>query len=240
IAGLASALMAGIHGTVCLVFRGSQVVSGLALTIFGTGLADYLGNGYIGRVTQGFDPFEVPLLASLPVIGEILFKQDALVYLSYLSIPLCWFFLKRTSLGLAIRATGENPAAALASGLNPQRLRWFALLLGGFTIGLGGAYLSLAYTHMWTHTITAGRGWIAVALVIFAFWEPFRAMLGAYLFGGIWVFQLRLQASGAEIPTDLLTMLPYLLTLVVLVISSAFGDKGKSPAALGINLEPRD
>lgn len=239
-AGVASALMATIHGTVCLVFRGSQVVSGLALTIFGTGLADYLGTPYVGKITDGFTPFAVPFLSLLPVTGDIFFTQDALVYFSYFCIPLCWFFLKRTRLGLAMIATGENPAAVGAAGLNPQRLRWLGLLLGGFIIGLGGAYLSLAYTHMWTNSITAGRGWIAVALVIFAFWRPWRAMIGAYLFGGIWVFQLRLQASGTDIPSDLLAMLPYLLTLVVLIISSVHGTGRSSPAALGVNLEPGD
>lgn len=240
LAGFASALMGALHGTVCLVFRGSQVVSGLALTIFGAGLADYLGTPYIGRITDGFTPFALPGLSTLPLTGSVFFRQDVLVYLSYLLIPLCWFFLMRTRWGLAMRAAGENPAAVAAAGLSPQRLRWAGLLVGGFLVGLGGAYLSLAYTHMWTHTITAGRGWIAVALVIFAFWRPGRATVGAYLFGGVWVFQLRLQASGTVLPSDLLAMFPYLLTLLVLVVSSVRGRGRSSPAALGVNLEPGD
>ena len=239
-AGLAAMFMSALHGTVCLVFRGNQIVSGLALTILGLGLADYVGAPYIGVLTKGFEPFVLPLLSDIPVVGRIFFQQDALVYLAYLIVPVCWFFLARTRWGLALRASGENPAAVMAAGLSPFRMRWAGILIGGFMAGMGGGYLSLAYTHMWTHSITGGRGWIAVALVIFAFWRPGRAVFGAYLFGGVAAFQMRLQASGTDIPSSFLAMFPYLLTLFVLLLSSSRGKNSASPAALGVNLEPRE
>ncbi|MBA4358492.1 MAG: ABC transporter permease, partial [Desulfovibrio sp.] len=180
----AGALLAGLHGLVCQVFLGNQVVSGLALTIFGVGLCNFLGTPYVGQATAGFQQFAVPLLAELPLVGAVFFRQDALVYLSYFMPVLVWFLLWRTSLGLGLRAAGEMPAAAVAAGLNPRRLRALGVLLGGFFCGLGGAYLSLAHTHLWTTGLSGGRGWVAVALVIFAFWRPGRAVAGAYLFGG--------------------------------------------------------
>ncbi|ABB38308.1 ABC-type transporter, integral membrane subunit [Oleidesulfovibrio alaskensis G20] len=237
-AGTAAGMLGLLHGLVCQVFLGSQVVSGLALTILGVGLADYLGTPYVGVITEGFTPFAVPVLSSIPLAGDIFFRHDALVYLSYVMPLLFWFFICRTRAGMALRSAGENPAASAAVGLNPVRLRWMAIFAGGFLVGVGGAYLSLAYTHLWTNNMTAGRGWIAVALVIFAFWRPGRAVLGAYLFGGVMVFQLRLQAMGATLPSSLLLMLPYALTVVVLLVSSLRGGGGNAPAALGVNIEP--
>jgi len=149
-----------------------------------------------------------------------------------------WFFLQRTRPGLAVRAVGEMPAAVAAAGLHPLRLRLFAAVAGGFLVGLGGAYLSLAYTHLWTNGLSAGRGWIAVALVIFAFWRPGRAVAGAYLFGGVMAFQLRLQATGTNLPSSLLLMLPYALTVLVLALSAWRGRGADAPAALGVNIEP--
>ena len=239
-AGSAAMFLAALHGTVCLVFRGNQIVSGLALTILGLGLADYLGAPFIGTITKGFEPFAVPLLSDIPVVGRIFFQQDALVYLGYILAPLCWLFLSRTRLGLALRATGENPKAVMAAGLSALHMRWTGILAGGFLAGLGGGYLSLAYTHMWTHSITGGRGWIAVALVIFAFWRPGRAVAGAYLFGGAAAFQMRLQASGTDIPSSFLAMFPYIMTLLVLLLSSTRGRNNASPAGLGVNLEPEE
>ena len=178
--GLAGALMAGIHGMVCLGFQGNQVVSGLALTILGINLANYLGTPYIGKAAPGFTVMPLPLLSKIPLLGPVFFSLDPLVYLSYIIVPLLWLFLKYTRWGLALRASGENPEAAAAAGKRVVGYRWFGILAGGFLMGLGGAYLSLAYTHNWTNGLTAGRGWIAVALVIFAFWHPGRAVLGAY------------------------------------------------------------
>jgi len=238
--GLAGAGMGAIHGLVCLEFLGNQTVSGLALTIFGIGLADYLGTPFIGQSAPGFYAFNVPLLSSIPAIGSIFFKHDAMVYLSYITPVLFWFFWHRTKTGLALTAAGEYPKAAAAAGLHPVRLSWLGILAGGFLVGIGGAYLSLAYTHLWTNGMSAGRGWIAVALVIFAFWRPGRAVFGAYLFGGVMAFQLRLQATGTNLPSSLLLMLPYLLTVLVLLFSAMRGS-GKSsaaPGSLGVNIEP--
>lgn len=238
--GLFGAMMGAIHGLVCLTFQGNQVVSGLALTILGTGLANYWGTPFVGQTAPGFAPFSFPLLGSLPGIGPIAFKHDALIYISYILPLAVWFVLRHTRFGLALRSVGEYPEAASAAGIHIKRYRWAGILTGGFLIGLGGAYLSLAYTHLWTNGITAGRGWIAVALVIFAFWKPGRAVFGAYLFGGVMAFQFRLQAMGTHIPSSLLMMLPYALTILVLVLSSLRGRHTQAPGALGVNIEPAD
>jgi simple sugar transport system permease protein len=239
-AGLVGSLASAVHGVVCLWFQGNQVVSGLALTILGTGLANYLGTAFIGTAAPGFAPFAVPGLSAIPAIGPIFFQHDPLVYVSYLIPPLMWLFFVRTRFGLGLRAAGEYPAAATAAGLNVTAYRWLGVIGGGFFMGLGGAYLSLAYTHLWTSNLTAGRGWIAVALVIFAFWRPGRAVFGAYLFGGIMALQLRLQASGTQLPSSLLLMLPYALTVIVLVLSSWRKKNSDEPAALGVNIAPAD
>jgi simple sugar transport system permease protein len=240
LAGFAGMLLAAAHGVVCLWFLGNQVVSGLALTIFGLGLAEYLGTPLIGQTAPGFSKLAIPGLSQLPILGPILFQQDLLVYVSVLIVPLLWSFLNKTRWGLNLRAVGENPEASAAAGIDVLRYRWIGILGGGFLVGLGGAYLSLAYTHLWASGLTAGRGWIAVALVIFAFWRPGRALLGAYLFGGVMAFQLRLQAVGTHLPSSLLLMLPYALTVVVLVFASWKSRKANAPAALGINIEPQD
>lgn len=238
--GLFGALLAGVHGMVCLGFQGNQVVSGLALTILGVGLANYLGTPYVGQAAPGFKPLAVPFLSEVPLVGPILFNHDPLVYTAYLVAPIMGIYLRYTRWGLGLRSVGEYPEAALAAGLRVRAYRWLGILAGGWLMGLGGAYLSLAYTHLWTNGLTAGRGWIAVALVIFSFWQPWRALLGAYLFGGVMAFQFRLQASGTHLPSSLLLMLPYALTIGVLVFSSWKGRGDEAPAALGINIEPAD
>ena len=236
--GVSGMFFAALHGFVCISCLGNHVVSGLALTILGIGSTHFLGVPYVGLSAPGFNAFDFPLLSQIPAIGEIFFKHDMLVYLSFLIPFLFWFFFKRTSLGLHVTATGEMPTAAAAAGLNPVVLRYFAVITGGFLIGLGGAYLSLAYTHLWTNGLSGGRGWIAVALVIFAFWRPGRAVAGAYLFGGVMAFQLRLQALGTNLPSSLLLMLPYVLTILVLIFSAWRGRRIDAPAALGTNIEP--
>ncbi len=240
VAGIVGSLATSIHGIVCIWFQGNQVVSGLALTILGTGLANYLGTPYVGQVAPGFSTAPIPVLAAIPVLGKIFFSQDLLVYISYFIAPIMFFFFTRTRFGLGLRGAGEHPAAASAAGLNVIRYRWIAIFISGFFMGLGGSYLSLAYTHFWTTGLTAGRGWIAVALVIFAFWRPGRAVFGAYLFGGIMALQLRLQASGTSLPSSVLLMLPYGLTVIVLVLSSWHKGTSEEPAALGTNIEPAD
>ena len=240
VAGLVGAAVGGIHAVVCLWFLGNQVVSGLALTIFGLGLANYLGTPLIGQSAPGFNKLALPFLHELPILGPVLFQQDVLVYVAILLVPLLWLFLEKSRWGLHLRAVGEHPEAAAAAGISVLRYRWIGILGGGALVGFGGAYLSLAYTHLWTNGLSAGRGWIAVALVIFAFWRPGRALLGAYLFGGVMAFQLRLQAVGTHLPSSLLLMLPYGLTVAVLVFASWKNRQTAAPAALGVNMEPND
>lgn len=239
-AGLGVGCIGLIHGMICLVFQGNQTVSGLALTIFGVGLSDYLGTPYVGIQTQGFQNFALPLLGDLPFLGPVLFQHNALVYLSFIMPLALWFFFNRTSAGLSLCATGEYPDAVLAAGENPVFWRWVGVFAGAFLVGIGGAYLSLAATHSWSLNLTAGKGWIAVALVIFAFWRPGRAIAGAYLFGGIMALQIRLQAMGVNFPSSILMMMPYLLTILVLLWASARGKGRASPAALGVNIPPRN
>ncbi len=238
--GLGASLFSSIHAIAILVFQANQIVSGLALTILGTGLSNFWGTGFVGQKISGFSRLTIPFFSNIPIIGEIFFKHDILVYFSYILPFIIWFSLNKTRWGLEIRAVGEDPEASRSSGLNVYFLRAISILGGGFFVGIGGAYLSLAYTHIWTNGLVAGRGWIAVALVIFSFWNPFRAVIGSYLFGGIMAFQLRLQATGTNIPSSILLMMPYLLTIIVLTIASKV-YKGKwGPMGLGINLEPKD
>lgn len=239
--GLAAAMMAGgmvalIHAFLTITLRANQVVCGLALTIFGTGLSGYLGKAYIGLpVPEPFVIQPLGLLSSLPFVGPILFNHDILVYLSYLLAPLIWLFLSRTRPGLYLRALGENPAAADALGINVFFLRYLYVVIGGMLCGIGGAYLSLSYAPSWLENMTAGRGWIAVALVIFALWSPLRAMVGSYLFGGVDALGFHLQVKGVTLSPFFLSMLPYLFTIIVLVIVMARrGGKLASPACLGL------
>jgi ABC-type uncharacterized transport system permease subunit len=236
-------LLASIHALLTVTLRADQTVSGLALTIFGSGLASFLGQrlgpngsplvGLIGRSSA----LEIPGLSSIPVLGKALFDQDLLVYAMYLLVPIAWFYLHRTRPGLHLRAVGENPQAADAMGVNVTATRYLYTILGGMLVGLGGAHLSLAYTPGWTEGMTAGRGWIAIALVIFATWDPLRAVVGAVLFGGINAVQFRMQAAGTTIPAAFLGMLPYAFTILVLVLITwweAFSKRVGAPAALGL------
>jgi len=236
----AGALLALIHGILCISLRANQVVSGLALTIFGTGICGYFGKSMVGVPGTGFHTLKIPYLSSVPLLGEVLFCHDIMIYLSFLLIPALWFLLFRTRPGLDLRSVGENPSAAESLGLNVQLIRYGSVLLGGALAGMGGAYLSLAYNHQWIDDMTAGRGWIAVALVIFSAWNPARAALGAWLFGGVDAIQFRIQAAGSTIPASLLLMLPYLLTILVLLFASRERMKKHigAPAALGIPYEP--
>ena len=240
-AGVLAALIAGglmglIHAFMTITLKVNQVVSGLALTLFGTGLSGYLGKSMIGvPLPVTFSQAPIPGLSSIPLIGTILFKHDLLVYLTYVVVPVLWFYLYRTRPGLHLRSVGESPETADALGVNVFAIRYASVTAGGMLAGLGGAYLSLAYAPSWLENMTAGRGWIAVALVIFAVWDPFRAMLGAYLFGGIDALGFRIQVLGASIPSFFLKMMPYVFTIVVLVIVTATAAKrsSRAPEALG-------
>lgn len=229
-------LMASIHAFISVTLRGNQVVSGLALTIFGTGISGFMGKSYQGMpAADPFRPIAVPLLGDIPVLGPILFKQDALVYISFILAIGLWYILFRTRWGLRIRSVGENPAAADAVGISVSRVRYICTILGGMLAGLGGAYLSLAYAPSWQENMTAGRGWIAVALVIFALWNPLRGLLGSYLFGGVEALTFRIQTIGIHVSSFFLAMLPYLLTILVLVlVTIRLRQEAGAPRALGV------
>ncbi|MDX5401207.1 MAG: ABC transporter permease [Rhodobacterales bacterium] len=209
----------------------NQVASGLGLTLFGLGLSSLIGQGYQGIRPPPFPRLNIPGLSDLPVVGRIFFSHDLMVYLGLIIVTAVWFMLKYTRAGLILRAVGENHEAAHALGYKVVRIRIMAILFGGACAGMGGAYISLIRVPQWTEGMTAGIGWIALALVVFASWKPWRVLLGAYLFGGVTVIQLNLQAAGVAIPVEYLAMSPYLVTILVLVIMSA--DKSSAPASLG-------
>ena len=233
-----------IHAFLTVTLRADQVVSGLAMTIFGTGLASFMGqrlgpgrSTMVGLQSPGFERFPIPFLNQIPVLGPSFFEQDILVYFLYLLVPLLWFFLYKTRPGLKLRAVGENPRASDSMGINVARSRYLYTIFGAVLISIAGAHLSLGYLHGWAENITGGRGWIAIALVIFATWDPVRAVLGALLFGGINAIQFRMQAAGTTIPASFLNMMPYIFTIVVLVIITwweAFRKRIGAPAALGL------
>ncbi|MCL6435409.1 MAG: ABC transporter permease [Leptolyngbyaceae cyanobacterium HOT.MB2.61] len=232
---IAGALMGLLMAVLTVSFKADQVVAGVTLVLFGQGLTTYLYRQQFGSMTArvtGLSDDPIPLLSKIPVLGEVLFTHNAMVYISALLVPLCWFLLFRTTWGLKIRAVGENPAAADTSGINVVLIRYGAILLGAALAGLGGAVLTVVQLHLFREGVTAGRGWIAVALVFFARWYPARALWGALLFGVADALQYRIQAFGSEnIPYEFLLMLPYGLTLVVLLRKT---KRGEAPAALGI------
>ena len=236
LAGAASgALMAFIFGGLTLWFLSNQVATGLALTIFGIGLSALVGHQFVGVTFAGLPSLDIPGITDLPFIGPLLFGHDALVYLSVFSVLAVAWFLRHTRAGLALRAVGENHDAAHSIGYPVILIRLMAVLFGGVMAGLGGACLSLAYTPLWIENMTAGRGWIALALVVFASWRPWRAFFGAYLFGGITIIQLHAQGLGVAIPSQILSMLPYIATIVVLVLISRDDVRMRfnAPACLG-------
>ena len=220
-AAIAGAAVSLIFSLLTQVFLSNQVATGLALTLFGLGLSALLGQGYIG--VKGVEVGALPLgpLADIPMLGTLLSRLDAMVWISLLLVVAVWAFLRFTRAGLILRAVGENHEAAHALGYQVARVRMLAIAFGGACAGLGGAYLSLVRVPQWTEGMTAGAGWIALALVVFASWRPFGVLLGAYLFGGLTVLQLNLQAAGVAIPVELLSMAPYLLTIAVLVVISS-------------------
>jgi len=236
VAAVAGGLMSLIHAVVTVSLKGNQVVSGLALTIFGGGLSAFVGKGLVGNpVPNPFRAVAIPGLADIPVLGPVLFNHDYMVYISYILAVGLWVFIFRTPYGLRIRAVGENPAAADVAGLSVNRIRYCCTVAGGMLAGLGGAYLSLAYAPTWIENMTAGRGWIAVALVIFAMWNPLWAVFGSYLFGGVLALGFRLQTMGVQVSPFFLSMLPYVLTIVVMcLVLYRQREGGLAPGALGV------
>lgn len=245
VAGMAAgAAVALPYGFLVLTLQANQVASGLALAIFGVGLSAFIGKPFESLALPAVPQIRIPYIADIPLIGEALYNQQALVYLSW---ALFWgvvWFLYRSRAGLVLRAVGESPAAAHAIGHPVLRVRYFAVLFGGAMAGLGGAFLSVFHTPMWVEGMVAGRGWIALALVVFATWRPLRVMAGAYLFGGVMVAQLFIQGSGLQIdfPSQFLSSLPYWATIVVLVAISrnATAIRLNSPLSLGKPYRPEE
>ncbi len=234
-AALGGAALSMLFGVLTQYFLSNQVATGLALTLFGLGLSALIGQGYIGIKPPATGDVNFGPLADLPVLGTILFRHDLMVYISLGLIAGVWAFLKFSRAGLILRAVGESHDAAHALGYNVRTVRLMAIGFGGACAGLGGAYLSLIRVPQWTEGMTAGAGWIALAIVVFASWRPWRVLVGAYLFGGVTVLQLNLQAAGLDVPVQYLSMSPYIITILVLVIISS--NRGRAslaaPAALG-------
>ena len=238
---LAGAVLAGsagalIYAVITITLRANQIVTGLALTIFGTGFASFVGKPYVGKaapeaIKNFFRVIEIPLLSDIPFIGEILFKHDVFVYLGYIVTFWTLIYFYKTRWGLNLRSIGESAASADASGINIDKYKYIHTIIGGALAGLGGAYLSLVTIPVWQEGVTGGRGWIAVALVIFASWKPIKAMFGALLFGGLDIIGFRLQGMGIHVSQYLIDMLPYLTTIVVLIISTRKNKPEDMPPA---------
>ena len=234
-AAIGGAALSVIFAILTQYFLSNQVATGLALTLFGLGLSEMLGQSYVGIKPPVSAKLDLPLISDIPVIGPILCSHDFTVYAALTLVTGVWFFLKYTRGGLILRAVGESHDAAHALGYKVVRVRILAIMFGGGCAGLGGAALSLVRVPQWTEGMTAGAGWIALAIVVFASWKPARVLLGAYLFGGVAVLQLNLQAAGVSIPVEYLSMSPYLITIIVLVVMSTNRAKStlNAPAALG-------
>jgi general nucleoside transport system permease protein len=227
---LAGALLAALFGGLVVGLGANQYAAGLALALFGVGLSAFIGQPYVGKSLAPTAPLTIPLLADLPFFGPAFFKHHWMVYVSIALAGAAAWFLFRTRAGLVLRSIGESPESAHALGYAVRPIRMLAVLVGGALCGVGGAYLAIVYTPLWVEGVTAGRGWIALALTVFATWRPGRVLVGAYLFGGVTMLQFDLQARGVQVPSQLLSMLPYLATIVVLVLIS------RNPAWIRINM----
>ena len=227
--------VAAIFAVLTLTFLANQVATGLALTIFGVGLSALIGSSFVGISLEPLPQLNVEFLSTIPILGKLLFGHDVLVYLSFIMILLAGYFLSKTRPGLILRAVGESHDSAHALGYSVLTVRYLAVLFGGFMSGLAGSYLSLVYTPLWAENMTAGRGWIALALVVFGTWRAGRIAFGAYLFGAITILQLHVQGWGINIASQFMTMLPYIATVIVLVFISS--DKIKirinAPQSIG-------
>jgi simple sugar transport system permease protein len=241
VAGMASGVVFSLlFAFLSLTLVTNQVATGLALTILGLGASGMVGEAYVGVPGIRLLPIEIPLLSSIPYVGTVLFKQDIVFYLSIVLVITVNWFLFRSRTGLKIRAIGDNHASAHALGINVIRTRYLAVMFGGACAGLAGAQLSLIYTPQWTENMSGGRGWIALALVVFASWRPWRILVGGYLFGAVTILQLHAQALGIGIPAQFLSMLPYAATVVVLIIISHNRRMTliNTPASLGKSFVP--
>lgn len=239
-AAFAGGVMAFLFGVLTLSLMANQVATGLALTLFGVGLSALMGQEFVGMPVDPLDKLYIAGLTDIPYIGPILFGQDGLVYLSFALVAAVSWFLYKTKAGLILRAVGDSHDAAHSIGYSVIGIRYLAVMFGGAMSGIGGAYLSLAYTPMWAENMTAGRGWIALALIVFATWKPGLVMIGAYMFGGITILQLHAQAAGLDVPSQVLSMLPYVATVLVLVLISKDQSRIRkhAPACIGKIFHP--
>ncbi len=236
---LAGMVMAALFGFLAIGLAANQVASGLALTILGLGTAGLAGAGFVGQKRESVANLYIPGLTDLPFVGKLVFGQDPFVYFGVALVAAVAWFLNRTRAGLSLRAVGENHSSAHALGMRVRRVRFLAVLFGGACAGLAGGYLSLVYTPFWSPGMTAGRGWIALALVVFASWRPWRVYAGALLFGGATVLQLHAQAASIGLPGQLLSALPYLATILALVVLSLRDRRGSvAPGSLGTPFVP--
>jgi simple sugar transport system permease protein len=236
---LAGALMSALFALVVLGFAANQVGSGLALTIFGLGLSGLIGAPFVGSRRDPVAPIHIPALSDLPFVGRLFFGQDLFVYMSVALVVLVGVYLVRSRSGLTLRSVGENHTSAHALGLPVWRIRFWAIVFGGACAGLAGAYLALVYTRFWSPGMTAGRGWIALALVVFAAWRPGWVLVGAYIFGAATVLQLHAQAAQFGVPSQLLSAVPYLATiLALLLLSLRHGRAIGAPGSLGMPFVP--
>jgi general nucleoside transport system permease protein len=236
LAGMAAgAFLAAIFGGLVMWLGTNQYATGLALTLFGTGFSAFAGIKYVQEKLPEQTPYNIPVLGDIPLIGQALFRHHPMVYITIALMFAMMWFLYRTRAGLVLRSVGESPESAHALGYPVRRIRLWAVMAGGALCGLAGAYLATIYTPLWVEGMVSGKGWIALALTTFATWRPARVLLGAYLFGGFTLLQLHLQGAGVEIPSQFLSMMPYIVTIVVLVLisrNSAF-IRINMPASLG-------
>ena len=241
VAGMgAGALLAAVFGLLVIWLGTNQYATGLALSLFGVGFSAFAGIGYVQEKLPERVQHAIPLLADIPLLGPALFRQHPLVYVAMaLCVGLIWF-LDRTRMGLVLRAVGESPESAHALGYPVRRIRLVAVVAGGALCGLAGAYISVIYTPLWVEGMVAGKGWIALALTTFATWRPARVLLGAYLFGGVTMLQFHLQGAGVEVPSEALSALPYVATIVVLALISRNPTwiRVNMPASLGRAFHP--
>jgi general nucleoside transport system permease protein len=236
----AGTVMAGVFGVLVIYLNTNQYATGLALSLFGAGFSAFVGVGYVQAKLVERMHFSIPYLRDIPFLGQALFQQHPVVYLTMVLSGAFIWFLNHTRTGLVLKCVGESPEAAHALGFNVQAIRLMSVMFGGAMCGLAGAYISLIYTPLWVEGMIAGKGWIALALTTFATWKPLRVMLGAYLFGGVTMLQFHLQASGLEVPSQLLSMLPYLATILVLALISRNPAwiKANMPASMGRPFHP--
>ncbi|MEM8541194.1 MAG: ABC transporter permease [Pseudomonadota bacterium] len=238
--GVLAAIICGavfslLFAVLTLSLATNQVATGLSLTLLGLGASGMIGENFIGLPGIKLQAITIPILSDIPIIGRLLFAQDAIFYISIILTIAIWYFVFRTRAGLTLRSVGDNHGSAHALGINVLKVRYLAVMFGGACAGLAGAHLSLVYTPQWTENMTAGRGWIALALVVFASWRPLRIVAGAYLFGAVTIAQFHVQAQGIAIPSQLLSALPYIATIVVLVLISTNKrmTMKNTPASLG-------